>query len=109
MLQRASLELSDGRCFAIFWSRLRTRLSKPQQERPMPYYVYAIRKDQTSNRLLKTFDDFLEANSFENEMARECSSDDNYFVRMLVAPDDTSAQAKADSMRPNPKAVPPSA
>ena len=51
----------------------------------MPYYVYAIHTDQTSNRLYDLFEDREEAAKLKAEMAAGRIPSDNYFVRMFFA------------------------
>jgi len=69
----------------------------------MPYYVYAIHTDETSNRLYGTFDDYKEAAAMEADMRRGNVASDNYFVTMFFAQDEKEAQAIADAKRSHPK------
>ncbi len=69
----------------------------------MPYYVYAIHTDQTSNRLYDLFEDREEAAKLKAEMAAGRIPSDNYFVRMFFAENDAEAEARADSLRPSPQ------
>lgn len=68
----------------------------------MRYYVYAIHKDQTRNRLLNVFDNRGEASAMEQELQSSSQKSDNYFVRMFPAQNVEEARIKADEMRPIP-------
>ena len=69
----------------------------------MRYYVYAIHKDDTDNRLYNVFESFKEAEKMEKEMKAGNYPGDNYFVRMFWAENDRDAEEKADALRPFPK------
>ena len=66
----------------------------------MPYYVYAIYTDFTSNRLYGKFEEFKEASRVEEDMRAGNCPGDNYFVRMIFAETDDQAKEKANSLRP---------
>ena len=69
----------------------------------MPYYVYAIHTDQTSNRLYQKHENHAEAAKLEADMMAGRIPSDNYFVRMFFAENDAEAEANADSLRPFPR------
>lgn len=68
----------------------------------MPYYVYAIHTDQTSNRLYEEYDNLIDAEAKETDMRKGCFPHDNYFVKMLKAENAIEAESKADALRPYP-------
>jgi hypothetical protein len=71
----------------------------------MPYFVFAIHTDYTSNRLYGQYENCVEAEKMEREMSDANYPGDNYFVRMFCAKDIHEAEAKADGLRPRPKGI----
>ena len=63
----------------------------------MPYYVYAIHTDHTSNRLYGNYDDFKDAEKMEKDMRAGRRAGDNYYVTMFYAETDSEAEEKAKS------------
>lgn len=74
---------------------------KNLREQSMPFYVYAIHKDNTNNRLYGIFDNYREAAKMEREMHAPMT--ENYCVACFNAESDDKAELYADSLRPFPK------
>ncbi|MFH1335485.1 MAG: hypothetical protein ABII96_03120 [Candidatus Zixiibacteriota bacterium] len=65
----------------------------------MPYYVYAIHTDSKLNHLYGSFDDYRGAEICEQEKQRDNDSEDNYFIRMIYADNQTHARQKIKQIR----------
>ena len=65
----------------------------------MPYYIYAIHKNEHSNRLLNKFDNFEDAREEEKNMQAARGGDRDYFARLIRAENDKEAEERADLLR----------
>jgi hypothetical protein len=65
----------------------------------MPYYVYAIHTDSKSNRLYGSFAEYRGAEICERDNQRGNDSEDNFFVMMIYAQNQTHARERIKEIR----------
>ena len=70
----------------------------------MPYYVYRIHTNNRNNHLVKCFENYKDAQKFEEELKSVWHLEGHdYFITMFFAENDQEAEIKANDLRPYPK------
>ena len=65
----------------------------------MPYYVYAIHTDSRLDCFYGSFSDYRDAEICEREKQDFCNSQDNSFVALIYAENQTHAAQRVNQMR----------